>query len=89
MEETNSKISSANSQNTVVAFDFEEMFDVEIKEQHSPVNPVRGVCWDRFRKQWKAQACYKGKKYNIGRFDHYDDAVEAYMDFRATNRAYG
>ena len=45
---------------------------------------VRGVSWDKFRQQWKAQACYQGKKYNLGRFNNIDDAIKVYRNFRKT-----
>jgi hypothetical protein len=36
-----------------------------------------GVCWDKPRCKWAAQIKINKKKYNIGRFDELNDAVEA------------
>lgn len=46
--------------------------------------PAKGVKWIEARKKWLAQACYKGKKYNLGRFEDKEDAVEVYQNFRKT-----
>lgn len=38
---------------------------------------VVGVNWDKSRSKWQASIRYQGKKYNIGRYDSFDDAVAA------------
>lgn len=38
---------------------------------------VVGVCWDKSRGKWKADIRFKNKKYNLGRFENFEDAVEA------------
>lgn len=65
-----------------LSVDLDTLNEAIKQDFHSPINPIKGVCWDRFKKKWKAQACMGGKKYNIGRYDYYDDAVEAYTEFR-------
>jgi hypothetical protein len=35
------------------------------------------VCWDKSRGKWKADIRFRGKKYNLGRFDDINDAIEA------------
>ena len=44
----------------------------------------QGVRWIEARKKWLAQACYKGKKYALGRFEDKKDAVMVYQNFRKT-----
>lgn len=36
-----------------------------------------GVCWDKSRGKWKADIRFRGRKYNLGRFDDINDAIEA------------
>lgn len=38
---------------------------------------VVGVNWDKSRGKWQASIRFKGKKYNLGRFDDFELAVEA------------
>ena len=57
-------------------------------EPFSPVNPHPGVRWDEGRQRWHAQATYKSKNYNLGRYLHYDDAVEAVIEFRDEHPKY-
>jgi hypothetical protein len=38
---------------------------------------VVGVNWDKSRYKWQASLRFKGKKYNLGRFAKFDDAVAA------------
>ena len=38
---------------------------------------VKGVCWDKRRKKWNASIYFKGKCYQLGRFDDINDAIEA------------
>ena len=65
----------------------EWMAEVE-RVRFSPQNPTTGVSWDKTRRKWRAQACYRGKKYALGRYDDYDDAVRARKEFRGKNCAY-
>jgi len=36
-----------------------------------------GVCWDKSRGKWMANIRFQGKRYNLGRFDHIQDAIDA------------
>ena len=38
---------------------------------------VCGVKWDKSRGKWQASIKFQGHKYNLGRFDEFDDAVKA------------
>ena len=38
---------------------------------------VKGVRWDKTRLKWAAHIYFKGKCYQLGRFDDINDAVEA------------
>lgn len=38
---------------------------------------VVGVNWDKSRNKWQATIRFKGKKYNLGRFDDIQDAIDA------------
>lgn len=38
---------------------------------------VVGVNWDKSRNQWQASLRFQKHKYNLGRFDSFDEAVEA------------
>lgn len=35
-----------------------------------------GVCWDKSRGKWMANIRFQGKRYNLGRFDHIQDAID-------------
>ena len=39
----------------------------------------KGVTWDSFTSNWKAQICHNGKHHNLGRFADVDDAKKAYL----------
>lgn len=47
------------------------------KLSKSNTSGVKGVTWDASRSKWKAQIKFKGKNYNLGRFDNFEDAVKA------------
>lgn len=51
------------------------MANVEIRSNNTSGFP--GVVWDKQRSKWRAQIRIDGKKKNLGRFDIYDDAVNA------------
>lgn len=38
---------------------------------------VKGVVWDESCQKWMAQIGIKGKKYNLGRYNNLEDAIEA------------
>lgn len=38
---------------------------------------VVGVNWDKSRNQWQASIRFKGHKYNLGRYDDIQDAIDA------------
>lgn len=38
---------------------------------------IKGVCWDNARRKWLAQIMFKGKRYNLGRYDDIIDAKKA------------
>lgn len=38
---------------------------------------VTGVSWDKQREKWVAQIIFKGKHYNLGRYDNKEDAIKA------------
>lgn len=38
---------------------------------------IKGVSWDKRRNKWVAQITFKGKNYNLGRYDNKEDAREA------------
>ena len=38
---------------------------------------VKGVRWDKERSKWAASIYFKGKCYQLGRFDDIKDAIEA------------
>lgn len=38
---------------------------------------VTGVNWDKSRNKWQASIRFKGKKYNLGRFNDLQDAIDA------------
>lgn len=38
---------------------------------------VKGVRWDKDRLKWAASIYFKGKCYQLGRFDNIEDAIEA------------
>ena len=44
-------------------------------QQNNVTGKERGVCWDQFRKKWKAQVEVNKKKYFVGRFTDKKDAI--------------
>ena len=46
------------------------------KKQKNTTSKYKGVCWDR--NKWRARIRYKGKVYNLGRFDNEEAAARAY-----------
>lgn len=42
----------------------------------SNISGVVGVNWDKSRNKWQASIRYKGKRYNLGRFDSFNEAVQ-------------
>ena len=38
---------------------------------------IKGVSWDKNRNKWVAQITFKGKNYNLGRYNNKEDAREA------------
>lgn len=38
---------------------------------------IVGVNWDKSRNKWQASIRFKGKKYNLGRFECFEDAIDA------------
>lgn len=49
----------------------------DIKLTKANKSGVVGVNWDKSRNLWQASIRFKGKKYNLGRFADFDDAVAA------------
>lgn len=51
----------------------------KIKCQPSKSNKsgIVGVNWDKSRGKWQASIKFKGHKYNLGRFEHIQDAIDA------------
>lgn len=47
------------------------------KMTKSNVSGIVGVNWDKSRGKWQASIRYKGRKANLGRFDHIEDACKA------------
>lgn len=50
---------------------------IESKPTAANKSGVVGVCWDKSRSKWQASIRFKGKKYNLGRFDKIQDAIDA------------
>lgn len=48
---------------------------------------VVGVNWDKSRGKWMAGIRFKGHKYNLGRFDNIQDAIDARKE--AEQRLFG
>ena len=84
MEPNTRRITTANSPRRIAI----EWEDIEPQKHTQPPKRTRGVCWCKTRHKWKAQASYKGKQYMLGRYDAYEDAVEARLNFRANYPAY-
>ena len=38
---------------------------------------VPGVNWRETKKKWRAEICFKGKRYELGDFARFEDAVRA------------
>ncbi len=41
------------------------------------INGVKGVCWDKSTKKWKATIRHNGKVMNLGLYENIDDAIAA------------
>jgi|GEM_PF-3858042 len=48
-----------------------------MKNRVENTSSVKGVSWDGKRRKWVAQICLHQKRYNLGRFSNFDDAVAA------------
>ncbi len=48
---------------------------------------IKGVSWNKNRKKWVAQITFKGKNYNLGRYDKKEEAAEARKE--AENNLFG
>lgn len=48
-------------------------------KQKRNTSGYKGVTWDRFTGNWKAQICHNGKHHNLGRFTYVEDAKNAYL----------
>jgi len=38
---------------------------------------VTGVCWQARKRKWLADICFKGKRYSLGYYQQFEDAVKA------------
>lgn len=47
------------------------------KKRRTNTSGIKGVCWDKARNKWLAQIMFKGKNYNLGRYDKIEDAAIA------------
>ena len=47
------------------------------KLSKSNTSGTKGVTWDKARLKWLAQIGFKGKVYNLGRYENIEDAVRA------------
>lgn len=47
------------------------------KPIRSNTSGITGVTWDKAKEKWRAQIVFKGKTYNLGRYDNKEDAAEA------------
>lgn len=54
-----------------------QLSKIQSKPTKSNKSGVVGVNWDKSRNKWQASIRFQGKKYNIGRFEHLEDAVKA------------
>lgn len=45
--------------------------------QSNNTSGIKGVSWSKSRNKWVAQIQFKGKKYNLGRYDKKEDAMKA------------
>lgn len=54
-----------------------QLSKIQSKPTKSNKSGVVGVNWDKSRGKWQASLRFKGHKYNLGRFDSFDDAVDA------------
>lgn len=45
---------------------------------------IKGVCWDKTRKRWKAYIGLKGKILSLGSYKNFDDAVKARKEAEKT-----
>lgn len=54
-----------------------QLSKIQSKPTKSNKSGVVGVNWDKSRGKWQASLRFRGHKYNLGRFDSFDDAVDA------------
>lgn len=54
-----------------------QLSKIQSKPTKSNISGVVGVNWDKSRGKWQASLRFKGHKYNLGRFESFDDAVDA------------
>lgn len=61
--------------NLRVASQSQNMANVDVRQSNTSGHP--GVTWDKSRSKWRAQIRIDGVKTNLGRFEHFEDAVSA------------
>lgn len=73
------KKSRANTVRGKIFKDGTQPSKIELDKSPSKANKsgVVGVNWDKSRGKWQASLRFKGHKYNLGRFDKIEDAIEA------------
>jgi len=50
-----------------------------MKEERKP-SAFKGVTWDNIRNKYYARIAFSGVRYALGRYDTYEEAVEAYKE---------
>lgn len=73
------KISQANAVREKNFKDGTQPCAIKLDKSPSTANKsgVVGVNWDKSRGKWQASLRFKGHKYNLGRFEKIEDAIEA------------
>lgn len=74
-----SKKSKAIAVKEKVFFDGTQPSRIALDKQPTKANKsgIVGVNWDKSRGKWQASLRFKGHKYNLGRFDNIQDAIDA------------
>lgn len=72
------KIKLKRLNDTVISTTFKDgTIKLDKTPNKSNKSGVTGVNWDKARGKWQASIRFKGKKYNLGRFNNLQDAIDA------------
>ena len=75
LENSIKKIEKVNKENVIENTSINQIKPTGLRKNNT--SGVRGVDWDIVNKKWRARIIFKGKRYDLGKFDNIEDAAKA------------